>query len=102
LKSSQPIDWVALFNSFDGRISRKQFWMAMGVLIVAELIGNFVGAVIGGDRLTAIIDLAFTYPEFAVAVKRGHDRNTPLWLLVTFFGANVGPAPARSQQWRRF
>jgi len=89
LKSSQPIDWVFLFNSFDGRISRKLFWMAMGVLIVAELIGNFAAAAIGGDRLTAIIDLAFTYPEFAVAVKRGHDRSTPLWLLVAFFGANA-------------
>jgi uncharacterized membrane protein YhaH (DUF805 family) len=89
LKSSQPIDWVSLFNSFDGRISRKLFWMAMGVLIVAELIGNFAAAAIGGDRLTAIIDLAFTYPEFAVAVKRGHDRNMPLWLLVAFFGANA-------------
>ena len=38
---------------------------------------------------SAIVDLAFTYPEFAVAVKRGHDRNMPLWLLGAFFGASA-------------
>jgi uncharacterized membrane protein YhaH (DUF805 family) len=83
------MDWVYLFNSFDGRISRKPFWMAVGVLLVAELAGHFLAQAIEGDRLGAIVDLAFTYPEFAVAVKRGHDRNMPLWLLAVFFGASA-------------
>ena len=44
---------------------------------------------IRGDQLNAIVDLAFTYPEFAVAIKRAHDRNLPLWLLGIFFATNV-------------
>ena len=44
---------------------------------------------IQGDRLSAIVDLAFTYPQFAVAVKRAHDRNMPVWLLIAFFAANA-------------
>jgi uncharacterized membrane protein YhaH (DUF805 family) len=83
------MNWVYLFDSFDGRIGRQTFWIAFGVLLVAELIGHAIAEEIQGDRLSAIVDLAFTYPEFAVAVKRGHDRNMPLWLLLAFFGASA-------------
>ena len=84
-----PMDWVYLLNSFDGRIGRKTFWIAIGVLTVAELFSHLVAEQIQGDRLSAIVDLAFTYPEFAIAVKRAHDRNLPLWLLIVFFGAGA-------------
>ncbi|HXX50541.1 MAG TPA: DUF805 domain-containing protein [Xanthobacteraceae bacterium] len=83
------MDWAYLFNRFDGRIGRKTFWIAIVVLTVAEIFAHFVAEAIQGDRLSAIVDLAFTYPEFAVAAKRGHDRNMPLWLLVVFFGAGA-------------
>jgi len=61
----------------------------MAVLTVAELICHFVAQQVQGDRLSAIIDLAFTYPEFAVAIKRAHDRDLPVWLLGIFFGAGA-------------
>jgi uncharacterized membrane protein YhaH (DUF805 family) len=83
------MDWTYLLNSFDGRISRKTFWIAMAALTVAELFGHFFAEAIQGDRLSAIVDLAFTYPEFAIATKRAHDRNLPLWLLIAFFGAGA-------------
>ena len=83
------MDWAYLLNSFDGRISRQTFWVAMGVLTVAELFAHIVAQAIQGDRLSAIVDLAFTYPEFAIAAKRGHDREMPLWLLIIFFGAGA-------------
>jgi uncharacterized membrane protein YhaH (DUF805 family) len=83
------MDWSFLFNSFDGRISRKTFWIGLGLLIVAETAAHFVTEEIQGDRLSAIVDLAFTYPEFAVAAKRAHDRNMPLWLLIVFFAAGA-------------
>jgi uncharacterized membrane protein YhaH (DUF805 family) len=74
------MDWAYLLNSFHGRIGRQSFWIAMAALTVAELFCHALAEGIQGDRLSAIVDLAFTYPEFAVAVKRGHDRNMPLWL----------------------
>jgi uncharacterized membrane protein YhaH (DUF805 family) len=83
------MDWRFLLDTFDGRIGRQTFWFAMGVLVVAELIGHLIAQRIEGDRLDAIVDLAFTYPEFAIAVKRGHDVNIPTWLLGAFFGAGV-------------
>ena len=83
------MDWAYLLNSFDGRIGRKAFWIAMAALTVAEIFGHILAEEIQGDRLSAIVDLAYTYPEFAVAVKRAHDRNMPLWLLIVFFGASA-------------
>jgi uncharacterized membrane protein YhaH (DUF805 family) len=83
------MDWAYLLNGFHGRISRQTFWFAMGVLAVAEIMSHLVAEHIQGDRLSAIVDLAFTYPEFAVATKRAHDRNLPVWLLAIFFGAGA-------------
>jgi uncharacterized membrane protein YhaH (DUF805 family) len=83
------MDWPYLLNNFDGRISRKTFWIAMAAVTVAEIFGHLLAEQIQGDRLSAIVDLAFTYPEFAIAVKRGHDRTVPLWLLIAFFGAGA-------------
>ena len=83
------MDWAYLLNSFDGRIGRRTFWIAMGVVMVAEILGHFAAEAIQGDRLSAIVDLVFTYPEFAIAAKRGQDRNMPLWVVGAFFGAGV-------------
>src|SRR3984893_18129592 len=83
------MNWAYLLNGFHGRIGRQTFWIAMAVLTVTELICHFVAEQIQGDRLSAIIDLAFTYPEFAVAIKRAHDRDLPVWLLGIFFGAGA-------------
>ena len=83
------MDWAYLFNSFEGRISRQTFWIGMVIVTVAEIFGHLIAEAIQGDRLSAIVDLAFTYPEFAVAAKRAHDRNLPLWLLIVFFGGGA-------------
>ena len=83
------MDWAYLLNSFHGRIGRQTFWIGMLVVIVANFLACYVAERIGGDRPNAIVDLAFTYPEFAVAVKRVHDRDLPVWLLGVFYAANA-------------
>ena len=83
------MDWAYLLNGFHGRIGRQTFWIAMGVLTVAEIVVHLIADEFQGDRLGAIVDLAFTYPEFAIALKRAHDRDLPVWLLGIFFGASA-------------
>jgi uncharacterized membrane protein YhaH (DUF805 family) len=83
------MDWVYLLNSFEGRIGRQTFWIAMVVVGIANVLVCLIAQEFGGERLSAIVDLAFTYPEFAVGAKRCHDRNLPLWLLGIFFAANA-------------
>jgi uncharacterized membrane protein YhaH (DUF805 family) len=83
------MDWVYLFNSFEGRIGRQTFWIGIAILVPAELLAHFVAEALQGDRLSAIVDLAFTYPEFAIAAKRAHDRDLPIWILIVFFGGGA-------------
>ena len=83
------MDWAYLFTGFDGRIGRQTFWIGIAALTVAEIFGHILAEEIQGDRLSAIVDLAYAYPEFAVAAKRGQDRNMPLWLIGAFFAAGV-------------
>jgi uncharacterized membrane protein YhaH (DUF805 family) len=83
------VDWRYLLNSFDGRISRQPFWIAMVLVVGAEAAAHVVAQHLEGERLSAIVDLAFTYPEFAIAAKRGHDRNVPTWVPGLFFALGV-------------
>jgi uncharacterized membrane protein YhaH (DUF805 family) len=83
------MDWAYLLNSFEGRISRKTFWIGITVLVAAEILGHLVAQALQGDRLSSIVDLAFTYPEFAIAAKRAHDRDLPIWILIVFFGGGA-------------
>jgi uncharacterized membrane protein YhaH (DUF805 family) len=83
------MEWVYLFNSFDGRISRQTFWIGIAVLLVAEITAHLAAEALQGDRLSAIVDLAFIYPEFAVAAKRAHDRDLPIWILIIFFSGGA-------------
>ena len=83
------MDWFYLFNSFHGRIVRQTFWFALILTIVAQLAGQAIADQLQGDRLSAIVDLVFTYPQFAVTIKRAHDRNMPDWVLIAFFAANA-------------
>ncbi len=61
----------------------------MGVVGVANFLACHAAQQIEGDKLNAIVDLVFNYPEFAIAVKRGNDRNLPLWLIGVFFAGSV-------------
>jgi uncharacterized membrane protein YhaH (DUF805 family) len=83
------MDWRYLLDAFHGRIGRKTFWIALGVVLAANVAACYVAQQIGGDKLNAVVDLVFTYPEFAIAVKRGNDRNMPLWPIAIFFGGSV-------------
>ena len=79
------MNWINLFTSFEGRINRQPFWIAIVVLAVIEGIAALVNQQIDNDRIGAVIDLVILYPEFAVAAKRGHDRNISTWVVGIFF-----------------
>jgi uncharacterized membrane protein YhaH (DUF805 family) len=83
------MDWIYLFTSFHGRISRQPFWIAFAILMGGEIGSELLASHLKNDTLGVLLDLAITYPEFAVAVKRSNDRNLPPWLVSLFFGGNV-------------
>lgn len=86
------MDWrylLWLLDGFHGRIGRTTFWIAMVIVGAANMAACYGASQIQGDQLNAIVDLAFTYPEFAIAAKRANDRNLPLWLIAIFFAISV-------------
>jgi uncharacterized membrane protein YhaH (DUF805 family) len=83
------MNWRYLLDSFHGRIGRKTFWIAISLVGFANYLACSAAQHVQGDQLNAIVDLAFTYPEFAIAVKRANDRDLPLWLVGIFFAASV-------------
>jgi len=83
------MDWIYLFTSLNGRISRQTFWIGFAFLAAAELANSSLAYVIESERLRAIPDLGLTYLEFALATKRANDRNLPPWVVALFFGINT-------------
>jgi uncharacterized membrane protein YhaH (DUF805 family) len=81
--------WTYVFTSFQGRINREPFWIAFGILTAIEITAQWLAGQAEGDTLGTILDLAFTYPEFALAVKRANDRNLTPWVVALFFAFNV-------------
>ena len=79
------MDWMHLFTSIEGRISRQPFWIALLCLSVPELVAHFAL----GERWSSIVSLLIAYPEFAVFAKRGHDRNVPTWVAGVFIAGAV-------------
>lgn len=105
-------DITYLFTSFEGRISRRTFWIASSIMLTAEFaltvaLGQTAG--LGwrdfafGDRQALWINLVvisfFFWPSLALCVKRLHDRDFPGWwaalLHVLFFIFYVGQAVSR-------
>ncbi len=83
------MNWSYLLTDFDGRIGRQTFWLAFLPVLAAEVLAYSLAYQIDGERLAAIAELAFTYPEFAIFAKRGHDRGIPTLLIGAFFALGV-------------
>jgi uncharacterized membrane protein YhaH (DUF805 family) len=85
--------WLAFFGNFDGRISRKTFWLASIAVFVIQLLIAVIAAVTAaamaneaaGDLAIDIVFFIFLYPQFVIAVKRGHDRNISTWVIGAAF-----------------
>jgi len=80
------MNWVHLFTSFEGRISRQPFWIALAVFIAIDIASMLT---IENDQWSAVLDLVLTYPQFAVCAKRSHDRNGPAWVVGLFFALGI-------------
>jgi uncharacterized membrane protein YhaH (DUF805 family) len=83
------LDWKYLLTDFHGRIPRQHFWIAFGAVVIIEILCHLIANRIQGERLSAIVDLAFVYPELAITAKRAHDRNLPTWVPGIFFAGGA-------------
>ncbi len=74
------MDWAYLFLSFNGRISRKPYWIGSSIIIVASILVVLLTYNFDDHELGGVADLALLYPDYAVVFKRAHDRDMPIWI----------------------
>lgn len=87
---------MELFTSFDGRISRKSYWLGiLGIVVVSFVIIFLLGTILGlggavPHFLPLLISLILLYPATAITIKRLHDRNKAAmpWIVI-FFGPGL-------------
>lgn len=87
------MDWRYLFFDFNGRISRKPWWICGLILVgIALAFGAAAGAtavLTGAEALVGIAAIIFVlaimYPSMALGAKRLHDRGKSAWWLILFY-----------------
>ena len=87
-----------LYTSFEGRISRKEWWIGFILLYILQFVVYYVTAVMGiitvdpvtgemspsGALALIVIILIFLWPALALHAKRWHDRGkSGWWTLIT-------------------
>lgn len=110
------MDWKNIFLSFEGRIGRKPFWLAIVAMIIVTWVLEFILFGIFGVSLTpdptlapdaqaaamaanmgrmwpalGLLTLITLWPNLAIYAKRWHDRDKSGWwtliILVPLIGA---------------
>jgi len=80
--------------SFEGRISRKPYWMFMLVVIVGSIITAAIDVATTGQE-TGIASLLFLlviiWPLLAIQAKRWHDRDKSAWWILINIIPILGP-----------
>ena len=101
------MDWTTLLFSFNGRINRGKYWLALLIYVVVWAVFSFAAvASLGGfdsDRLFQVVGtglllwaiafgifVASAWSSVATAIKRLHDRDrSGWWIPVIWFGPGV-------------
>ena len=89
------MDWQWLFFSFEGRIPRKPFWMAMVIFIMVSFIANradtlHLGMEPGTGPISGLASLLLVWPVLAISAKRWHDRDRSAWWILIGFVPLIG------------
>ncbi len=70
--------------NFSGRATRSQYWFWVLFLIVVEVVGMVLAAVVADifNIVTMVAVLALLIPSIAVSVRRLHDIDKSGWMLL--------------------
>lgn len=70
------MNWQHLFLSFEGRVSKRDFWIGFAALFGAGFVASLI-PVVG-----AVASVALIYPWTALMAKRLHDFGRSGWLVL--------------------
>jgi uncharacterized membrane protein YhaH (DUF805 family) len=106
-RAAPKVDFIRLFFSFQGRISRQSFWIGSVVLGVIGWISSasYIGVLASTQResgstgqahlyvavgVYVLWSLASIWPALALQAKRWHDRDKSAWMILVNFIPLVG------------
>lgn len=106
-RAAPKVDFIRLFFSFQGRISRQPFWIGAVVLGVIGWISaaSYIEVMASAERQSGSTDqarlyvavgvyvlwsLASIWPTLALQAKRWHDRGKSAWMILVNFIPLVG------------
>ena len=70
---------MSSFFSFQGRSSRKEYWLLTIGLTFISFAGQFASYLTGWAAIQLVVSLAVLVPILAISVKRAHDRGKSGW-----------------------
>jgi uncharacterized membrane protein YhaH (DUF805 family) len=90
------VNLTSLYFSPNGRISRKEYWLASlplcaPAIVIELLIRTKPG--LAAAIFTVVVGVALIVPSFMLSIKRFHDRDKPGWLVF------VGSIPVLGPLW---
>ncbi|NOZ69143.1 MAG: DUF805 domain-containing protein [Deferribacteres bacterium] len=87
--------WTWLLFSFQGRISRKPYWIFNLIILFGWMVlGLFTEVSPEIDQISRpqlMFMLWILWPSLAVQAKRWHDRNKSAWWILINFIPLIGP-----------
>jgi uncharacterized membrane protein YhaH (DUF805 family) len=77
-----------LLFSFQGRINRAKYWLAILIFFIIGIVAGIVGFVsghnLGFQIFNAVVEIALFISGLAVGAKRLHDHEKSAWWLLLF------------------
>jgi len=91
----KEMKWTWLLFSFQGRISRKPYWIFNLIILFGWMVlGLFTEVSPEIDQISRpqlMFMLWILWPSLAVQAKRWHDRNKSAWWILINFIPLIGP-----------
>lgn len=73
------------YVDFQGKATRKEFWLFVLFVYIAVFIGGFIDGLLGTEFIGNLILLSLILPYLAVAVRRMHDVGKAGWYIIVPF-----------------
>ena len=73
------------YVDFQGRATRKEFWLFVLFMYVSAFIGGIVDGLAGTNFVGSLVVLGLILPYLAVAVRRMHDVGKSGWFMFVPF-----------------
>lgn len=91
-----PFSWREFLFSFQGRVSRRQYWLKfmLPIWLPAITISTLIDSILGYEEFRgpgSLILLLVFWPSAAVIIKRWHDRNKVGWWFLIGLIPYIGP-----------